>query len=184
MPQLPSYTNPGNIEPAFSSTGSSATGDWFTHSQTMHIIVTRENVYDSTLSTISHTPDVIENRLRINWYASVHRDVDFSATFGGSTRISQEFTVSGPITGNIEDGGDIYTTQAGFIRRLARVNNRTGAIIDDLGDCSRSGVFYIDNRPGFWDGSTYATLSNDIISEAARLCHQQCDLFKITLINV
>lgn len=182
MPQLPDYVNPGNIEPSFSSTGGSAAGDWFTHQQSLHIHVIRENIYDSNLSSTSYTPSVVENRLRVSWNATVARDIDFSATFGGSTRISHDFAVSAASGIGLE--GTIFTEQMGFIRRLARKNARTGEIIDDILDCHPYGTFYFDAGPGNYKGTSISTLSNDIIVECARRAHQQCENFKVTLVNV
>ena len=182
MTQLSGYINAGNIEPSFSSTGGSASGDWFTHQQSLEIYVLRENIFNSDLSTVQFTPSVQENRLRVDWNSTVNRDIDFSATFGGSTRISHDFGVSAGTNLGLE--GSIYTENMGFIRRLARTNARTGAIIDDVSDCYNSGTFYYDAGPGEYDGQFITNLANKLILECARRAHMSCNNFKVTLINI
>ena len=175
------FINAGNIEPAFSSTGGSATGDWFNHQQTLTIGVARENVYDSQLSTTANVPSVTHNRLRVSYHYTVNRDIDYSTTYGGSVRTGQEFTVS---SSDIGLGGAIYTTTVGFVRRIVRADARTGAILDSLNDCNSYGDFYLDLNNGVWDGTSASNLANQIVLQAASIVHAECPEFLVSLLNV
>ena len=175
------FINAGNIEPAFSSTGGSATGDWFNHQQTLTIGVARENVYDTQLSTTANTPFVTHNRLRVNYHYTVNRSVDYSTTYGGSVRTGQEFTVS---SSDIGLGGAIYTTTAGFVRRLVRTDARTGAILDSLDDCNSYGTFEMNHNYGVWDGNYPANLANQIVLQAGSKVHAECPEFLVSLLNI
>lgn len=173
------YINPGSIDSAVSSQGGSATGDWFIHSQILFIHVDRENLYDSQLSTTTFSPTVQSNRLRVTWSGWVIREFEASATHSGSVRQEQTFTVSG----DIGLDGEIPTINAGFIRRLARKDARTGALLDDYGDCNISGAFFIDQGNGAYDGNIPGNLQNQIVQRVAYEAHQQCENFMVSLIS-
>ena len=175
------FINAGNIEPAFSSTGGSATGDWFNHQQTLHVIVDRENVYDSQLSTVNMTPTITRNRLKVDYWYSVNRNVDYSTTYGGSVRIGQDFIISGS---HIGSSGSIPTETAGFVRRIVRTDARTGAILDSLDDSYSYGTFYMDHNMGVWDGQSHSNLANQIVLQAASIIHAECPEFLVSLLNI
>jgi hypothetical protein len=175
------FINAGNIEPAFSSTGGSATGDWYNHQQTLDIQVERENVYDSQLSTITSTPSITRNRLRVDYQYTVNRSVDYSTTYGGSIRTGHQFSWVG---GNIGLSGNIDTSEAGFVRRIVRTDARTGAMLDSLNDCNSYGTFYMDHNNGVWDGVYANNLLNQIVLQAATIIHSECPKFSVSLLNV
>lgn len=175
------YINAGNIEPVFSSTGGSANGDWYTHQQTLDIGVSRENVFNTQLSTTSNTPFVTHNRLKVSYHYTVSRDVEYSTTFGGSVRTGQTFFVSGMPDIDLE--GQIHTDSAGFIRRLVRTDARTGAILDSLNDCNNYGTFYMDEGGGAYDGTFPTNLANQIVIQAGIKAHESCPEFLVTLLS-
>lgn len=173
------YINPGGIDSAVSSQGGSATGDWFIHSQILWINVDRQNVYDSQLSTTTFTPSVQSNRLKVNWSGWVVREYEPSTVHSGSIRQEQTFNVSG----DIGLDGYINTVNAGYIRRLARKDARTQALLDDFTDCSVYGTFYMDLGNGAHDGSIPGNLQNQIVQQVAYEAHQQCENFLVSLIQ-
>lgn len=173
------YINPGGIDSAVSSQGGSATGDWFIHSQILFINVDRENVYDLNVSTTSVSPSVVSNRLKVNWSGWVIREYEPSTTHSGSIRQEQTFTVSG----DIGLDGTIMTENAGFIRRLARTEARTNALLDDFSDCTIAGTFYIDKETGAYDSTNPSNLQNQIVQRVAYEAHQRCGNFLASLVR-
>jgi hypothetical protein len=178
------YTNPGNIDNAFSSTGGSATGDWFIHDQTMTIYAIRQNIYNTTTSATGSPPVVLNNRLKISVFAQVSREVEYDATFGGSLRYNHELYRSDTAGTEIGLGAEISTSAHGYIRRLVRKDARTGAILDDLTSTTGTLVtsFYMDLGSGEYDGNSSIT-ENEIVFAAANRVNAIFPNFKVSLVS-
>lgn len=178
------YVNPGNIDNAFSSTGGSATGDWFIHDQTMTIQAVRQNIYNTTTSSVGNPPDIVSNRLRVSVSYSVSREIELSSTFGGSLRYNHELYRSDSGGTDVGYACEISTSAHGYIRRLARKDARTGAILDDTTSASLSFVtFYMDESNGAYDGNSSVT-ENELVAAAVSRVNQIFPNFKVNLVSL
>lgn len=178
------YVNPGNIDNAFSSTGGSAAGDWFIHDQAMTIQAVRQNIYNTTTSSVGNPPDVVSNRLRVSVSYIVSREIEYDATFGGSLRYNHELYRSDSSLAEAGYACEISTSAHGYIRRLARKDARTGAILDDTTSTSLAFVvFYMDESNGVYDGNSTLT-ENDIVAAAVSRVNQVFPNFKVNLVSL
>jgi hypothetical protein len=186
MPSLSgTFLNPGNIQPDLSSIGGSATGDWFIHNQFLNIFVERQNVYNTTLSSIFATPIVTSNRLKVKAVAGVTREIEYDATFSGSLRQAHQFSYDSSAGGAVGTyGGYIFTSQNGIVRRLAQKNS-AGVIIDDLTSSTFIDVtFYIDAGSGAYDPSGVDPTDASIAHQAAVRINEIFPNFKISLLDL
>lgn len=164
-----------------SATGGSATQDWYFHQQSLEIDYYRENIYDSSLSTSLTTPTVIGNRLRIEYTLNVVDKIIYEGTFDNSLRILEEFefTDGGPDLGA---AGSMATSKNGIIRRAARKDSRTSAIQDPIGTCNQSGVIYLDERRGAYDGKEMTP--NMLLTQLTNYFVEICPLYDASLTNI
>lgn len=164
-----------------SSTGGSATQDWYFHQQSIEIDYKRLNVYDHSVSTTDVTPTVVSNELRIEYTINVSDKIIYDGTFDNSLRILEEFefTDGGPTLGA---EGAMATSKNGIIRRAARKNSRTGAILDPIGTCNKSGVIILDRRRGVYDGKEMTP--NTLLTQLTNYFAKICPLYDVSLTNI
>ena len=177
------FINAGNVDQAPSSTGGSATGDWYTFTQDMSVRFYRQNVhvptgwasnyfdeattsgpqdYGNGSQTDHHgySASTTINRLVCKVSLGGHADIEYGVTYNNSLRMSHTFDGYGACSGTFFPAngpgnlvGEYTTNQQGMIRRLVR-KDAAGNILD-LESHFFSQAFYLtmDERTGVWTGT-------------------------------
>jgi hypothetical protein len=177
----PEEYNQPHVDTMPSATGTSADGDWYYHAQSIEFDYFRENMFDSGLSNAIVTPTVVSNRLRIEYTINVTDRIVYDAVFSNNLRIAEqfEFTDGGPTLGAT---GSIASQTQGIVRRPARKDSRTSAILDPIGICNQSGVIYLDERSGVFDGTEINV--NTLLIQLTNYFAEICPLYDTSLISI